>query len=162
MICVGFRGGRGVLLEAFSSLKGGGAGGRRSLSAFVRGPVRVDRVRGTVGLSASVVRGLFSKPPTGTQGLPKDVKQQNRTTLVSSKTSVLQNPEISFLALSSVCRYWYYRIIICSSAFIQVWTKHSIYSIPYYFLPFPGFSVSLQALEEQSRKAMMSQRYKSG
>ena len=162
MICVGLRGGRGVLLEAFSSLRSGSAGGRKSFSAFVRGPVRVDRVTGTVGLSASVVRGLFSKPPTGTQGLPKDVKQQNRTTLVSSKTSVLQNPEISFLALSSVCRYWYYRIIICSGAFIQVWTKHSIYSIPYYFLPFPGFSVSLQALEEQSRKAMMSQRYKSG
>ena len=93
MICVGLRGGRGVLLEAFSSLKGGGAGGRRSLSALVRGPVRGQRVRGTVGLSASVVRGLFSKPPTGTQGLPKDVKQQNRTTLVSSKTSVLHNPK---------------------------------------------------------------------
>ena len=94
MICVGLRGGRGVLLEAFSSLKSGGAGGRRSFSAFVREPVRVEKVRGTVGLSASVVRGLFSKPPTGTQGLPKDVKQQNRTTLVGSKTSVLHNPKI--------------------------------------------------------------------
>ena len=94
MICVGLRGGGGVLLEALSSVKGGGAGGRSSFSAFVRGPVRVERVRGTVGLSASVVRGLFSKPPTGTQGLPKDVKQQNRTTLVGSKTSVLHNPKI--------------------------------------------------------------------
>jgi len=99
MICVGLRGGRGVLLEAFSSLKSGGAEGRRSFSAFVREPVRVERVRGTVGLSASVVRGLFSKPPTGTQGLPKDVKQQNRTTLLYLASAAIGTIGLSYAAV---------------------------------------------------------------
>jgi len=99
MICVGLRGGGGVLLEALSSVKGGGAGGRRSFSALVRGPVRVERVRGTAGLSASVVRGLFSKPPSGTQGLPKDVKQQNRTTLLYLASAAIGTIGLSYAAV---------------------------------------------------------------
>ena len=83
MMCVGLRGSRGVLLEAYNSVKSGSLGARRGLCAYVRQPIRVGGLNGRVGLPAITVRGLFSKPPTGTQGLPKDVKQQNRTTLVS-------------------------------------------------------------------------------
>ena len=79
-MCVSFRGGRGVLLKTFNSVKTSNLEARRGLCAFVKGPTRPNRGE---GLSAITVRGLFSKPPTGTQGLPKDVKQQNRTTLVS-------------------------------------------------------------------------------
>ena len=78
MICVGLRRSRGELLEACNSVKNGSLGARRELCAYVR----VGGLNKRVGLPAITVRGLFSKPPTGTQGLPKDVKQQNRTTLV--------------------------------------------------------------------------------
>ena len=80
MLCVGFRGGRGVLLKTCNSVKTSSLEAKRGLCAFVRGPIRLNREE---GVSAIKVRGLFSKPPTGTQGLPKDVKAQNRTTLVS-------------------------------------------------------------------------------
>ena len=82
-MCVGLRGSRGVLLEAYNSVKSGSFAARRGLCAYARQPIRVAGLYGRVGLPAISVRGLFSKPPTGTQGLPKDVKQQNRTTLVS-------------------------------------------------------------------------------
>ena len=87
-MCGGLRGSisRGVLLEACKSVKSGSLEARRGLCAYVRAPVMVGGVNTRVGLSAITVRGLFSKPPTGTQGLPKDVKQQNRTTLVSIAT----------------------------------------------------------------------------
>ena len=83
MLCAGLRVSRGVLLEACNSVKSGSLEARRGLCAYVRRPIKVGGLNGRVGLSAITVRGLFSKPPTGTQGLPKDVKQQNRTTLVS-------------------------------------------------------------------------------
>ena len=82
-MCVGLRGSRGVLLDVYSSVKSGSLGARRGLCAHARQPIRVGGLHGRVGLPTITVRGLFSKPPTGTQGLPKDVKQQNRTTLVS-------------------------------------------------------------------------------
>ena len=78
-MCVSLRGGRGVLLKTFNSVKTSNLEARRGLCAFVRGPIQTNRGE---RLSDITVRGLFSKPPTGTQGLPKDVKQQNRTTLV--------------------------------------------------------------------------------
>ena len=83
MMCVGLRGSRGVLLEAYNSVKSGSFAARRGICAYARQPIRVGGLNGRVGLPTITVRGLFSKPPTGTQGLPKDVKQQNRTTLVS-------------------------------------------------------------------------------
>lgn len=94
MICVGLsRGSRGVLLEAYNSVKNCSLGARRGLCAYVRKPIRVEAggLNGRVGLPARTVRGLFSKPPTGTQGLPKDVKQQNGTTLVSiARVNIVQ------------------------------------------------------------------------
>ena len=80
-MCVSLRGGRGVLLKTCNSVKTSSLEARRGLCAFVRGPIQTNRGE---RLSDITVRGLFSKPPTGTQGLPKDVKQQNRTTLVST------------------------------------------------------------------------------
>ena len=71
------------MLEANNSVRSGSLGARKGLCAYVRGPIRVGGLNGRGGFPAITVRGLFSKPPTGTQGLPKDVKQQNRTTLVS-------------------------------------------------------------------------------
>ena len=88
MICVGLRRSRGVLLEACNSVKNGSLGARRELCAYVR----VGGLNKRVGLPAITVRGLFSKPPTGTQGLPKDVKQQNRTTLVGIARRFLKPP----------------------------------------------------------------------
>ena len=115
MICVG----REVLLGACNPVKNGSLGARRGLSAFVREPVRVG-LNGRAGLPPTIVRGLFSKPPTGTQGLPKNVKQQNRTTLVSLQ---ITSPPSNFpqsTAVPGICSYWHNRLVICSCAPLQV------------------------------------------
>ena len=95
---------RGATVTVGGVGKAGGAGG-------------VGKAGGAGGL-----RQLFSKPPSGTQGrLPTDVREKNKTTLVSSICTLYScytktlAPDIFNISWCDNCRSF-----LCSCAPIQV------------------------------------------